>query len=227
MTLKKLKELLKNSAITQDEFDEMVAGLKPEDSPPTDPPSDPSDPANPPTDPPEDDLDAKITKAVQAALGQAGKENKELKTQLKLERKKNLTAEELKQVELQEKEAEILKKEQELLNKENRMYAIKSLKKGGLDDGGEDALDFVDFVMAEDETGIDLKVKALSALVNKRVKVEVEKTFRNNGRDPGKGNTSGEKGNPWSKDNWNLTKQMKMELENPELAKTMKTSAIR
>lgn len=86
-----------------------------------------------------DDLDARIAKAVQTAVDRAtnklGNENKKLKDQLNAERKKNLSADELKKVELQEKEDAITQKENELKEKENRMYAIKALKKAELDDG--------------------------------------------------------------------------------------------
>lgn len=225
MKLKKLKELLEKGSITQEEYDEMAKNAEPDD-PPADPPK--NDP--PKDDPPAgDDPDKKLEKMIQAAVDRAtnklGNENKNLKEKLDAERKKNLSAEELKQVELQEKETELAKKEQEIKDKENRMYAIKALKKAELDDGSEDTLDLVDFVLGEDETAINLKVKALQKFAQRVAKNTTDGIYRANGREPGKGNAGGAKDNPWSKDSWNLTKQMELEISNPELAKTLKSSA--
>lgn len=224
MKLKKLKELLEKGSITQEEYDEMAKNAEPDD-PPADPPK--NDP--PKDDPPAgDDADKKIEKMIQAAIDRAtnklGNENKTLKEKLDAERKKNLSAEELKQVELQEKETELAKKEQEIKDKENRMYAIKALKKAELDDGSEETLDLVDFVLGEDETAINLKVKALQKFAQRVAKNTTDGIYRANGREPGKGNAGGTKDNPWSKDSWNLTKQMELEISNPELAKTLKAS---
>ena len=225
MKLKKLKELLEKGSITQEEYDEMAKNAEPDDSPADPPKNDP-----PKDDPPAgDDPDKKLEKMIQAAIDRAtnklGNENKGLKEKLDAERKKNLSSEELKQVELQEKETELAKKEQEIKDKENRMYAIKALKKAELDDGSEDTLDLVDFVLGEDEAAINLKVKALQKFAQRVAKNTTNGIYRTNGREPGKGNAGGAKDNPWGKDSWNLTKQMELEISNPELAKTLKASA--
>ncbi len=230
MKLSKLKELLKSGAVTQEEYDEMAKTAEddtkagpPEDDPEVDPPED-----DPPGD---DDLDAKITKAVQTAVARVanklGNENKKLKGELEKERKKNLSADELKQLELQEKEQELAQKEQEIREKENRMYAIKALKKAELDDGSEETLDLVAFVLGEDETAIDVKVKALQKFAQRVAKNTTDGIYKANGRTPGRGNAGGGQDNPWSKDSWNLTKQMDLEINNPELAKTLKAGAGR
>ena len=230
MKLSKLKELLKSGAITQEEYDEMAKTAE-QDDPATDPVKD--DPVNDPdlADPDSDpeDIDAKIAAAVKKAVDRAtnklGNENKLLKDKLEKTRKEKMSAEELRTVELQEKEAELAQKEQEIKEKENRMYAIKALKKAELDDGSEETMDLVEFVLGEDETAIDLKVKALQKFAERIAKNTTDGIYRANGRTPGKGNTGGGPDNPWSKDSWNLTKQMEIELNNPELAKTMKASA--
>lgn len=223
MKLKKLKELLASGAITQEEYDELAKTAKPDEDPP-EPPKDPDQ-----ADPPDNDPDKKLEKMIQAAVDRAtnklGNENKQLKEKLETERKKNLSAEELKQVELQEKEAELAKQQAEIQLEKNRMYAIKALKKAELDDGSEDTLELIEFVIGEDETAIDVKVKALQKFAQKVAKRTTDGIYRANGREPGKGNISGGKENPWSKDSWNLTKQMELEINNPELAKTLKASA--
>lgn len=227
MKLFKLKELLKAGSITQEEFDEMAKTAEPDEQPPE--PDGGKTPDEPDKGEPEDDLELKIAKAVQAAVDRAtnrlGNENKLLKDKLEKTRKEKLSAEELKAVELQEKENELAQKEQEIREKENRMYAVKALKKAELDDGSEDILELVEFVQGEDETAIDLKVKALQKFAQRIAKTTTDGIYKANGRTPGKGNISGGQDNPWSKENWNLTKQMELEINNPELAKTMRASA--
>lgn len=224
MKLSKLKELLKSGAITQDEYDEMAKNAE-QDDPPADPPK--NDPVDPSAD--LEEPDKKLEKMVQAAVDRAtnklGNENKKLKEQLDAERKKNLSADELKQVELQEKEQELARRQAEIQTEKNRMYAIKALKKAELDDGSEETLDLVEFVLGEDETAIDLKVKALQRFAQRVAKNTTDGIYKENGRVPGRGNAGGSRDNPWSKDSWNLTKQMELEINNPELAKTLKASA--
>lgn len=223
MKLSRLQELLKTGAISQKDYDEMVKTAE-QDTPPANPPADNPPKEDPPADP--EDPDKKLEKLVQAAVDRAtnkiGNENKKLKEQLEAERKKNLSADELKQVELQEKAQELAQKEQEIKEKENRMYAIKALKKAELDDGSEETLDLVEFVLGEDETAIDLKVKALQKFAQRVAKNTTDGIYKANGRTPGKGNAGGGSDNPWSKESWNLTKQMELEISNPELAKTLK-----
>lgn len=226
MKLSKLQELLKTGTISQEDYDEMAKTAE-QDTPPANPPTDNPPKEDPSTDP--EDPDKKLEKLVQAAVDRAtnkiGNENKKLKEQLEAERKKNLSADELKQVELQEKETELAQKEQEIREKESRMYAIKALKKAELDDGSEETLDLVEFVLGEDETTIDLKVKALQKFAQRVAKNTTDGIYKANGRTPGKGNAGGGSDNPWSKESWNLTKQMELEISNPELAKTLKAGA--
>lgn len=227
MKISKLKALLESGAITQEEYDSMAEAAEKEGEP-----ADPQKGGPPEEASPADagEPDGKLERMVQAAVDRAtnklGNENKVLREKLEKERKKNLTAEEVKQLELQEKEQELAQKEKEIRDEKNRMYALKSIKKAGLDDGSEDTLDFVDFVMADEESDIDDRVKSLKSLIDARVHREVDRIFKENGRIPGKGGTAA-KDNPWSKGSWNLTKQMELEINNPELAKTMKASSVR
>ncbi len=227
MKLTKLKELLKSGAVTQEEYDEMSKTA--EDDTKADPTEDSPEDEPPENDPSEDDLETKIAKAVQSAVDRAtnklGNENKLLKDKLEKTRKEKMTAEELRQVELQEKEDELARQQAEIQMEKNRMHAIKALKKAGLDDGSEETLDLVEFVLGKDEPEIDLKVKALQKFAQRVAKNTTDGIYKANGRTPGKGNAGGGKDNPWIKESWNLTKQMELELNDPELAKTMKASA--
>lgn len=224
MTLEKLQALLDSGAITQEEFDEMAKQIEPAPTDPT-PPQDPE----PPTDPkPDDDL-AKLDKIVQSrldkAMAQERKKSADLKKQLERLQRAKLTDDELKQIEIEEKEQAIAEREKAITEKENRLYAVKAIKEAGLDDGSDVSLSLVDFVMGEDETAINEKVKAFKDLFEKAVKAEVDKRFKENGYTPQQGTQLNGGVNPYTKEQFNLTKQMELETTNPELASQLKAAA--
>lgn len=222
MNLEKLKQMLENGEITQEQFEAMAAALglnEPEDQP-NDPESDPDD-----TDENER-LEKMIQKAVDRATNKLGNDNKNLREQLEKLKKEKLSEEELRKLEAEEKEKELQERENAVKDSENKLYAIKAIKKAGLDDGSETALDILDMVKGPDEASTDANIKALKALVDRLVKAEVEKTFKGNGRTPetGAGAVGGED-NPYLAANFNLTKQMELENSNPELAKKYRAAA--
>lgn len=131
-----------------------------------------------------------IQRAVDRATNKLGNDNKKLRQQLDNLKKTKLTEDELKALEIKDREEQIELKEKELLERENKLYAIKAIKSVGLDDGSDIALSLVDFVMGETTDEIDTKVKVFNELVKKFVKSEVDKTFKVNGRIPEKGNGS-------------------------------------
>ena len=137
-----------------------------------------------------EDIEKMIQRAVDRATNKLGNENKKLKADLDAEKKKNLSAEEVRKLELQEKEDAIAERERALTEKENRLIAIKAIKEAGLDDGSDASLAIVDFVMAEDEDGIKERVKTFNALVDRIVKAKVDGVFKSNGRTPGVGTDS-------------------------------------
>lgn len=224
MTLEKLKKLLESGAISQEEYDEMAKSVK-EPEPTTDPEPAPADP-EPKTEPVDyDKLERIIQARVDKLMASERKEKAELKQQLEKERKANLTEAELKQMEIEEKEKALEEREKALTERQNREYAQKALREAGLDDGSETAFALVDFVMGADETEIDEKVKSFKELFNKAVTTEVNKRFKEHGRTPQKGtNLNGGK-NPWTKEQWNITEQMAVEIQNPELAAQLKAAA--
>ncbi len=79
--------------------------------------------------------------------------------------------------------------------------------------------------MGEDETAIDLKVKALQKFAQRIVKNTTDGIYKTNGRIPGKGGAGGGKDNPWSKRKLELNKTDGAEINDPELAKSLKASA--
>lgn len=220
MTIDELKKLLDEDKITKEQFMAMAKAIDPnytEEEP------DPEE--EPDTDPdPEAEIQKRIQREVDRAKNKLGNENKKLRQQLEALKKSKLTEDEAAELDRQEREEALAEREKALQEKENRLYAIKVIKAAGLDDGSDRALELVDFVIGGTEAEIDAKVKAFGGLVKKFVKAEVDKTFKQHGRNPEQGAGAGDK-NPWAKDSWNITQQMNIELTNPELAKQLKAAA--
>lgn len=215
MTLEELKKQLEEGKLTQEQFDEMVRILGLELNPDPDPEPQPE----------QDDIDKLIEKAVDRATNKLGNENKALREKLEKLKKTKLSAEEIAEEERREKETALAEREAAVKAAENRMFALKQIKKSGLDSGDETAIQIVDLVMGEDEDAISENVSALKKLVDSLVAVEVDKAFKSTGRVPGKGKSGGTQNNPFSKDTYNLTEQMRLLQENPELAEQLKMEA--
>lgn len=215
MTLEELKKQLEDGKLTQEQFDEMarILGLEPEPNP------DPKSQTEP------DDIEERIQKAIDRATNKLGNENKALREKLEKLKKTKLSAEEIAEEERREKETALAEREAAVRAAENRMFALKQIKKIGLDSGDETAIQIVDLVMGEDEEAISENVSALKKLVDSLVSAEVDKAFKSTGRVPGKGKNGGTQNNPFSKDTYNLTEQMRLLQENPELAEQLKAEA--
>ena len=136
------------------------------------------------------DLEALIRREVDRATNKLGNEKKKLLAEIETLKKAKLSDDEIKQLEMKAKEDELAERDKALTEKENRWIAIKLIKEAGLDDGSDDSLAIVDFVMAENEEGIRERVKAFSALVERVVKKQVDGVFKSNGRTPGVGSDS-------------------------------------
>lgn len=219
MSIDELKAVLEAGAITKEQFLAMAKAIDPnyKEDEPADPNPDPN------TDP-DPDIQKVIQSAVDRATNKLGNENKKLRQQLEAIKKAHLTAEQQAEIDRKQKEEELEDERKAFQEEKNRWYAIKAIKKAGLDDGGDNALELVDFVLGGDEAAIDAKVKAFGNLVKKIVKAEVDKTFKQNGRNPEQGG-GGKESNPWAKDTYNITQQMLIENTNPELAKQLKAAA--
>lgn len=136
-----------------------------------------------------------IQKAVDRATNKLGNENKKLRDEIGNLKKANMDADEVKKLELSEKEKEIAEREKALTDKTNRLFAISALEATGLKDSKGSTSSLVDFVMADSEEAITERVKAFSALVESIVKVKVDETFKANGRTPGVGSGGSAKDN--------------------------------
>ena len=221
MTIDELKALLDEGKITKEQFAALAKTIDPNY---TEEPAPDPDPEPEPEPKPDADIEKMIQRAVDRATNKLGNEKKKLQQQLDAIKKAHLTEAEQAELDRQEREDALAERERALAEKENRLYAIKAIKAAGLDDGSDRALELVDFVLGGSEADIDANVKAFGGLVKKFVKAEVDKTFKQNGRNPEQGSGGGDK-NPWAKDSWNITQQMTLELTNPELAKQLKAAA--
>lgn len=171
-----------------------------------------------------DDIKKLIQSEVDKVRTKYSQANAELQKKYDSLKQEKLTDDERKQLEIDEREKKIADREKELNDRDHRWYALKAIKNAGLDHGDDTALELVDFVMADSEELIDKKVKTFNSLVKKLVKEEVDVTFKQNGRDISKGAVGASENNPFSKEHFNLSKQMQLYKENPELARQLETS---
>lgn len=232
MKLARLKELLEAGTISQEEFDTLAKTAEPDDTADNAEQTETTETETPDTDEKQtepvidyDKLDKIIQARVDKVTAKLGKEKADLQRQLKREREARLSDDELKQLEMAEKEKALEEREKALTERQNREYAQKSLREAGLDDGSETAFALVDFVMGADETEIDSKVKSFKELFNKAVTAAVNKRFKDNGYTPKKSDNLNGGKNPYMKDQFSLTEQMQLEATNPELAKQLQAAA--
>lgn len=141
------------------------------------------------------DLEKLLQSRLDKAMAEERKKSAALQKELDKVKKDKMTDDERKQAEISEKEKELAEREQMLLDKENRLTAIKAIKEAGLDDGSGLSLELVDFVMGDNEEAIKNKVKTFKELFDKFVKAEVDKTFKQNGRNPNGSNNPAPEGN--------------------------------
>lgn len=222
MTIDELKALLADGKLTKEQFLAMAKAIDPNYTDTEQEHESNDDQENNPE--PEQDIEKLIQRAVDRATNKLGNDNKKLRQQIESLKKNHLTEAQAAELERQQREDDLAEREKALQDEKNRWYAMKAIKKAGLDDGGDDSLALVDFVLGSSEADIDARVKSFGALVNKLVKAKVDETFKQHGRNPEQGAGAGEK-NPWMKDSWNITAQMNIELTNPELAKQLKAAA--
>lgn len=222
MTIDELKQMLKDGKITQEQFNAMAKVIDPnyeEEQQQEEQPEGNNKGYS------QEEVDKLIQSAIDRTANKFGNDNKKLKDELNKIKREKMTDEERKAADLAEKEKELAEKENEIRKSQNTFYAIKKIKEIGLDDGSDKALELVNFVMADDEATIDARIKAFDNLVKKFVKSEVDKTFKNGGRDINKGGSDPGTKNPYAKETFNFTEQMKLEIENPELAAQLRAAA--
>lgn len=218
MTIDELKKMLEDGKITKEQFKAMALAIDPDYKEDPDPEGKGKKK--------EPDIEKMIQQAVDRATNRLGNDNKKLREELEAIKKEKLTAEERAELEKKQEREQFEQERAEFLVEKNKMYAIKAIKAAGLDDGSDASLELVDFVLGADEKAIDARVKAFGALVKKFVAAEVDKTFKDSGRNPGKGSSGGKEDNPYMKETYNLTKQMELEATDPEKAKRLQAAAL-
>lgn len=224
MNKEKLDSLLASGAITQEEYNEMLSKLGGNENGLQEKGQEETKQKEVNTFD-EEKLEKLIQAKVDRLTARLGKEKADLQKEVDKLKREKLSDEEIKQLEISEKEKALAERERALLDKENRLYAIKAIKAAQLDDGSDKSLELVDFVMSDDTETIDKRVKAFGDLVRKFVTAEVDKKFKSNGRTPNTGSNGGGNNNPFSKESFNLTEQMRILSENPELAKQLQATA--
>lgn len=224
MNKEKLDSLLASGAITREEYSEMLSKLGGNENGLQEKGQEETKQKEVNTFD-EEKLEKLIQAKVDRLTARLGKEKADLQKEVDKLKREKLSDEEIKQLEISEKEKALAERERALLDKENRLYAIKAIKAAQLDDGSDKSLELVDFVMSDDTETIDKRVKAFGDLVRKFVTSEVDKKFKSNGRTPNTGSSGGGNNNPFSKESFNLTEQMRILSENPELAKQLQATA--
>lgn len=131
-----------------------------------------------------------IQSRVDKITADLGKKNSTLQKELDKMKREKLSEEEVRNLEIADKEKALAEKEQALLERENKLYAIKAMKEIGLDDGSQQSLELLDFVMSDNEKTIKERVKTFKSLVDRFVTAKVEQTFKANGRVPNGGTNS-------------------------------------
>lgn len=131
-----------------------------------------------------------IQSRVDKITADLGKKNSTLQKELDKMKREKLSEEEVRNLEIADKEKALAEKEQALLERENKLYAIKAMKEIGLDDGSQQSLELLDFVMGDNEKTIKERVKTFKSLVDRFVTAKVEQTFKANGRVPNGGTNS-------------------------------------
>lgn len=211
----KLKKLLEAGVLTQEQYSELIS-------------EETADNGNDQSNDSEESAE-EVKKLAQSIADKAtaglGKENEKLKKELDKLKKQNLTAEQLKKVEAEEKEALLAERERKVIMAENKLYAIEELKEIGLDDGSKNSLGLIDIVMDENREAIKEKIRTVNSIIKAKVKAEVEKVFKENSNAPGKASGGVGTVNPYAKETFNLTEQMRLEIEKPEYAKQLRALA--
>lgn len=135
-------------------------------------------------------------------------------------KKQAMSEQERQQYEAEQRAKELEEKDRLLRKRELELYAVDQLRAKEL------PLEFRDFVVADDEDATSARLDTLNKLFSEAVEKAVAARFAESGRVP-KGGDGGKGGakNPFSKDHWNRTEQMRLMKENPELAKRLKAAA--
>lgn len=141
-----------------------------------------------------DDFERLLQARLDKAMEEERKKNANLTKEIEKMKREKMTADELKKYDDEKRANDLAEREKTIAEKENRYYAITALKKAGLDDGSETALELAELVMGADTDETDTRIATLNKLVTKMVDSKVNERFKSFGRVPNGGNSSGSEG---------------------------------
>lgn len=140
------------------------------------------------------DFERLLQARLDKAMAEERKKNASLSKEIEKMKREKMTADELKKYDDEKRANDLVEREKTIAEKENRYYAITALKKAGLDDGSETALELADLVMGADSDETDTRIATLNKLVTKMVDSKVNDRFKSFGRVPNGSNGSGDDG---------------------------------
>ena len=129
-------------------------------------------------------IDSLLKSAQDQIRNEYGKKQKELQTTIDQLKNQGKSKEQL----AKEAEEKLQQGQAELLKSKNEFYAVRQLAKEGLD---AELLDFIVTNEGDDEDArngaTDAKIKAITDIINKQVKAQVDAKFKDAGYNPGNG----------------------------------------
>lgn len=157
------------------------------------------------------------------ALREKDEELKKKDEMIKKLREEYMSKEELKKLEMAEKEKELEERQRAYEEERNKNLARDLLSQKQL---GLVADKAYKLVMGKNEAAIKDKVEILSEVLDAVKDMTVEEAFKRNGRQVIKTTGNGlMSNNPWAKNSFNLTEQMRLQIEEPERAKNLMAQA--
>lgn len=223
MNKEKLDSLLASGAITQEEYNEMLSklggnenGLQEKGQEETK--AEEAQFTN-------DDIKKLIQSEVDKVRTKYSLELKNKEQELKKIRAEHLTKEEVAKLEIEEAKKELEAEKAAFKLEKTKNFAKDELVKANLCKKPDLVLKLTDFIKGDNEEEVATQVKTLAEVILEIAKENTEERFKSNGRTPNTGSSNGGNNNPFSKDSWNLTRQMQLMTENPELAKQLQATA--
>lgn len=224
MNKEKLDLLLTNGAITQEEYNEALSKLQGNESEMQEKGQEETKQKEVNTFD-EDRLEKLIQSKVDRLTSKLGREKAELQKELDKLRREKLSAEEVARLEIADQKKQLEEERAAYILERNKNFAKDSLLGANLCSKNDAVLKLTDLVMADDEEGITKKVKVLIDFCQALKIAEDEQRRISAGRNPGSGSNNNNINNPFSKQTFNLTEQMRILKENPELAKQLQATA--
>ena len=157
------------------------------------------------------------------------KKDEELKKkdeEIKKIRSEYLNAEELAKIEFEETKRESEENKRAYTIEKNKNFARDMLSKYKLETNSEKTRNLIRLVSGETEKDIEENVSDLSGAIEEILQNRIGKQIHSSGRKVTRSSGDVELShNPWAKGSFNLTEQMQIQINNPELAQKLMTQA--